>query len=56
MTLDHEAIYKAYPNVVSISDDLGAFDKDNKKVTLVQSKINTARNNIKATLSIINVL
>ena len=46
MTLDHEAIYKAYPNVVSISDDLGAFDKDNKKVTLVQSKINTARNTL----------
>ena len=24
--LDHEAIYKAYPNVVSVDDDEGAVD------------------------------
>jgi hypothetical protein len=44
MELDHEAIYKAYAGtVVSIDDSAGAFDKDGKSVTLVQSKIDTAR-------------
>ena len=41
--LDHEAIRKAYPNVVSINDKTGAFDKDDKSVTLDQSKIDAAR-------------
>jgi len=41
--MDHEAIYKAYPNVVTISDNVGAFDKDGNKVTLEQSKIDEAR-------------
>jgi len=44
MTLDHEAIYKAYAGtVVSINDSAGAFDKDGKSVTLEQSKIDAAR-------------
>ena len=44
MSLDHEAIYKAYSGtVVSIDDTAGAFDKDGKSVTLEQSKIDTAR-------------
>jgi len=43
MSLDHEAIYKAYPDAVTIDDGTGAFDKDGKSVTLVQSKIDTAR-------------
>ena len=43
MSLDHEAIRKAYPNVVTTYDKTGAFDKDGKKITLVQSKIDTAR-------------
>ena len=44
MALDHEAIYKAYAGTVfSVSDDLGAFDKDGKSVTLEQSKIDAAR-------------
>ena len=41
--MDHEAIRKAYPNVNLIDDELGAFDRDNKKVTLDQSKIDAAR-------------
>ena len=41
--LDHEAIRKAYPDVVSINDATGAFDKDDKPVTLEQSKIDAAR-------------
>jgi len=44
MSLDHEAIYKAYTGtVVSIDDSRGAFDKDGKSVTLEQSKIDAAR-------------
>ena len=43
MSLDHEAIYKAYPNVTTIDDGTGAFDKDGKYVTLEQSKIDAAR-------------
>ena len=44
MSLDHEAIYKAYGGtVVSIDDSIGAFDKDGKSVTLDQSLIDAAR-------------
>lgn len=44
MSLDHEAIYKAYAGTVaSIDDSAGAFDKDGNSVTLEQSKIDTAR-------------
>jgi len=43
MSLDHDAIRKAYPNVKRIHDDMGAFDKDGNSVELEQSKIDTAR-------------
>ena len=45
MSLDHEAIYKAYPNVIRIDEakGQGAFDKDGNKITLEQSKIDAAR-------------
>jgi len=43
MPLDHEAIYKSHPTVVTIHDSEGAFDKDGNKVSLVQSDIDTAR-------------
>ena len=48
MKLDHEAIYKSYPTVVSIDDSAGAFDKDGKSVTLEQSKIDAARTTLNA--------
>lgn len=49
MSLDHEAIYKAYAGtVVSIDDSAGAFDKDGKSVTLDQSKIDAARTTLNA--------
>ncbi len=49
MTLDHEAIYKAYAGtVVTINDSTGAFDKDGKSVTLEQSKIDAARTTLNA--------
>ena len=46
MTLDHDAIYKAYPNVRLIDDDKGAFDKDENKITIEQAKIDTARSEL----------
>ena len=49
MSLDHEAIYKAYAGtVVSIDDSAGAFDKDGNSVTLEQSKIDAARTTLDA--------
>jgi len=49
MSLDHEAIYKAYAGtVVSIDDSAGAFDKDGKSVSLDQSKIDAARTTLNA--------
>jgi hypothetical protein len=32
--MNHKAIYKLYPNVVSIDDGAGAFDKDGNKVEI----------------------
>ena len=43
MSLDHDAIYKAYPGVKRIDDGAGAFDASGNKVTLEQSKIDAAR-------------
>jgi len=43
MSLDHEAIRKAYPDVVTIDDGTGAFKADGTQITLVQSDIDAAR-------------
>jgi len=43
MSYDHHAIRKAYPSVALIDDGIGAFDASGNKITLVQSKIDTAR-------------
>lgn len=32
--MNHKAIYKLYPSVVSIDDTAGAFDKDGNQVTI----------------------
>ena len=49
MSLDHEAIYKAYEGtVVSIDDTTGAFDASGKSVSLDQSKIDAARTTLDA--------
>jgi hypothetical protein len=32
--MNHKAIYKLYPNVVSVDDGEGAFDKDGNKVEI----------------------
>ena len=41
--MDHEAIYKSHSNVVTISDETGAFDADGNSVSLDQSLIDAAR-------------
>jgi len=41
--LDHDAIRKAYPDVVTIDDGTGAFKADGSQITLVQSDIDAAR-------------
>ena len=43
MSLDHEAIRKAYPNAVTIDDGLGAFDASGNSISLDQSLIDAAR-------------
>ena len=43
MSLDHQAIRKAYPDAVTINDGTGAFKVDGSKIDLVQSDIDTAR-------------
>ena len=46
MQHDHEAVRRAYPEVVTVRDgdnNPGAFDKDNNKITLDQSKVDAAR-------------
>jgi hypothetical protein len=42
MTLNHKAIYKAYPSVVTIDDGAGAFDADGNQVQLDQAKVDAA--------------
>ena len=43
MSLDHEAIRKAYPNAVTIDDGTGAFDASGNSISLDQSLIDAAR-------------
>ena len=43
MSLDHEAIRKAYPDAVTVDDGAGAFKADGSKINLVQSVIDNAR-------------
>jgi len=43
MSLDHEAIRKAYPDAVTVNDGTGAFKADGTQITLVQSDIDAAR-------------
>ena len=46
--LDHDAIYKAYPDVGIINDETGAFKADGTQITLVQSDIDAARTTLDA--------
>ena len=38
--MNHNAIYKLYPNVVTIDDTAGAFDKDGNKVEIDLDLVN----------------
>jgi hypothetical protein len=38
--MNHDAVYILYPNVVTISDNVGAFDKDGNKVEIDWDVIN----------------
>ena len=41
--LDHEAIFKAYPNAVTVDDGTGAFDASGKSIELSDSLVTKAR-------------
>ena len=43
MSLDHEAIRKAYPDAVTIDDGAGAFKSDGTQITINQSLVDAAR-------------
>jgi hypothetical protein len=38
--MNHKAIYKLYPQVVSVNDTTGAFDKDGNKVEIDLAAVN----------------
>jgi len=50
MSLDFKAIRKAYPSIVTVDDSFKDYglDKDHNKVTIEQSKIDTARTELNA--------
>ena len=41
--MDHNAIYKAYPDCKRIDDSKGAFKADGTQITVVQSEVDAAR-------------
>jgi len=41
--IDYEAIKKAYPDAVVISESTGVFKEDGTEITIVQSEVDTAR-------------
>ena len=45
MNFDHEAVYKAYPNICNLDDSYENYglDKDGNKVSIVQSQVDAAR-------------
>jgi hypothetical protein len=42
MTMNHPAIYRAYPQVVAIYEDRGAFDADGNQIQLDQANVDEA--------------
>ena len=51
MSLDHAAIRRAYPNVVTINDGTGATDKNGDSLFLDPSLVNKARSEIDIEIS-----
>ena len=50
MSLNHEAIRRAYPNAVTIDDGTGAFDADGNPITLDQALVDASAAEIQAEL------
>ena len=48
--MNHEAIYRAYPNAIRIGDIAGAFDADGNQITLDQALVDAAAAEIQAEL------
>ena len=48
MSLDHDAIRKAYPDAVTINNETGVFKDDGSKIEVEQSKIDVARTTLDA--------
>ena len=40
--MNHDAIYRAYPNAVTIDDTAGAFDADGNQITIDQALVDAA--------------
>ena len=53
MSLDHDAIRKAYPDAVVIDDSKGAFNDKGNNIILDNTKVNAARAQIDADLKAI---
>ena len=53
--MNHEAIRKAYPTVVSIDDTAGAFDANGNQVTLDQSVVDAAAIEVAAEQALVNL-
>jgi len=53
MSLDFKAIRKAYPSIVTVDDSFKDYglDKDHNKVTIEQSKVDTARTELNAAVA-----
>ena len=51
MSVNHEAVFRAYPNVVNSDDTLGAFDIDGNKIELDQALVDAAAAEIAAELA-----
>lgn len=43
MSLDHPAIYRAYPNAITVDDGTGAKDKDGKSISIDDTLVKNAR-------------
>ena len=53
--MNHEAIYRAYPNTVHISDSAGAFDADGNKIEIDQTLVDAAAVEVAAEFALGNL-
>ena len=50
MSINHDAVFRAYPNVVTSDDGTGAFDANGNKIELDQALVDAAAAEIQAEL------